>query len=759
MINRIGLWAAGAALTALAVTWSHAASAQDAARLSALQSENEALRKEIAALRARARLGSKNAAPRERGVRPEGSGQSVPAPLPPTAALAADMPAAPSFVRAATQAPWAGVYIGGFAGSHWSTDRYVSDEGNPSENYGPFDLALNGFAAGGLISGVNIQHGNFVWGLETDIGLLYGKNVFNPPGGIDSITTDFRYNAHARLRFGWSMGPWLPFVAAGVAYANTRTTMFRATNNPPLPDTQSLTQHRIGYTIGGGVDWMLSSHWMARVEYLHDRYLTTPFALPVAVGDAHYFELNSNTVRGALLYRFDSRTPHAALGGTFKSPIAAPAATWAGLYIGGFAGGHRSTDNWASDEAEPAERFGPFNLGVDGFTAGGLIGANVQYGNYVWGVEADVGLLTGSRTFGSLEALFGFAEIDSIKTEMRWNAHARIRSGYSFGAWMPFVATGLAYANTRVTLVDSGTGRTANISLDRIGLSAGVGVDWMFNPNWLARAEYIYDRYATANFAVAIDQADSHYMALHSHIVRGALMYRFGDGSALLPADGDIKTPAPAVAAWTGGYIGAFAGGHRSRERWTSDETAPPSRVGPLNYDIDGFTGGGLVGANLQHGNYVWGIEADVGALTGSRNFGPLAALFPVATIDSIETRMRWNAHGRLRFGYAAGHWLPFVAGGVAYASTRVRVVNEIGQDPPSSVITLNRIGVTFGGGVDWRFASNWIGRVEYLHDRYGTASFATVTRRDSEHMELQSNIVRGALIYQFDAGPVVARY
>jgi outer membrane immunogenic protein len=417
-------------------------------------------------------------------------------------------------------------------------------------------------------------------------------------------------------------------------------------------------------------------------------------------------------------------------------------------------------DRWSSDETDPAGRLRPFDLKVDGFTGGGLIGANVQYGNSVWGVEADIGVLTGSTTFGPLRTLFpDDSDIDSVATKMRWNAHARIRSGYSFGTWMPFVASGVAYAQTRATLVNTLANPPnpirASVSLDRIGYSAGGGVDWMFHPNWIARAEYIYDRYASASFQVPVEH-DSQHMALRSHILRGALMYKFGDAGTA-PATGAVykAPPAPAAGPWTGGYVGAFAGGHWSTDRWISDEISPGDDFGSLGIDVDGFTGGGLIGANLQYGRLVWGVEADIGLLTGRASFPgrPGDGDF----LDSIETKMRWNAHARLRFGYDAGNWLPFIAGGVAYAGTRV-TINNFDGTPPSGSIDLNRVGFSFGGGLDWRFAANWIGRVEYLHDRYGTASFGTHVDGDSHHMQLHSHIVRGALIYQFGAAPVVAR-
>jgi outer membrane immunogenic protein len=667
---------------------------------------------------------------------------------------------------------WSGVYVGGFAGGHWSRDRWTSNDTNPTQDLGPFTSNLNGFTGGAMI-GANFQHGNVVWGTEVDIGWVTGSRAFGPlrtlfPGAadIDSIETEPRWNAHARLRLGHSFGNWMLFTAAGVAYAETEMTLVDSANaGTARPISQSIGLDRVGFTLGGGVDWMFAPNWITRVEYLHDRYLAANFQMPVE-NATQGMELNSHIVRGAIIYKFGA--PAGGSAPVFNvAPSVPHLGTWSGVYMGAFAGGHWSRERWTSDRTDPADQLGPFTSTLEGFTGGGLIGANMQHGNLVWGTEADLGWLTGSYTFGHLPTLFpGFAEIDSIGTDMRWNAHARLRFGHSFGQWLPFVAAGAAYANTRVTLVDSTNAGTArpisrSISLDRVGFTLGAGVDWAFAPNWIARTEYLHDRYASATFGLPV-QDDSQQLQLHSHIVRGAVMYKFGDGTVPAASGGIYKAaPVAYLGPWTGGYVGAFAGGHFSRDRWASDETDPADLpLGPNNLWVDGFTGGVLSGANIQLGQWVWGIEADIGLLTGSREFGSLRTLFPGNVLDSIETKPRLNAHARLRFGRSFGQWMPFVAAGVAYAETRLALLLPGNAPfPDYATIGLNRVGFTSGGGVDWMFAPNWIARAEYLYDRYATASvqLSQVTG-DSQDLELSSHIVRGAIIYKFGGGPVIAK-
>src|SRR5262249_12888585 len=174
-----------------------------------------------------------------------------------------------------------------------------------------------------------------------------------------------------------------------------------------------------------------------------------------------------------------------------------------------------------------------------------------------------------------------------------------------------------------------------------------------------------------------------------------------------------LPVAAPIGGHWSGTYIGGFAGGHWSKDRWQSDETAPANSAafGPQDLHVDGFTGGFVSGANLQLGSWAFGVETDIRALTGNDNFDNLRPPFPGASSDAIETKMRWNGDARFRFGYDMsgpwGAWMPFVAGGAAYARTKTTLtdVTNPAPFPQQASVEQNRIGYTIGAGVDWMFA------------------------------------------------------
>jgi len=129
--------------------------------------------------------------------------------------------------------------------------------------------------------------------------------------------------------------------------------------------------------------------------------------------------------------------------GSIKDTSYAPGSTWSGVYLGVFAGGTWSKDRWSSDETSPAAG-APIDLNSNDFTGGGLVGANLQMGRWVWGAELDVGFLNGGRTLN----FDGMADVQSIKSEINWNGHARLRFGYDGGRFMPFIAGGLAFPHS-----------------------------------------------------------------------------------------------------------------------------------------------------------------------------------------------------------------------------------------------------------------------------------------------------------------------
>ncbi|MCW2286368.1 outer membrane immunogenic protein [Rhodoblastus acidophilus] len=203
-------------------------------------------------------------------------------------------------------------------------------------------------------------------------------------------------------------------------------------------------------------------------------------------------------------------------------------------------------------------------------------------------------------------------------------------------------------------------------------------------------------------------------------------------GSALA-ADLPSRKAAPVYAApvpafsWTGFYVGIEGG---------ADFLSTNASGFGTNNQSAGLIGG-LVGYNYEFPNrFVLGLEGDGGGVLGAKK----TYANPIFTTDSS-----YFADIRGRVGYAiADRALLFAAGGVAFGDT---TFNNVSQ---------GRVGYTVGGGVDYAFTNNLIGRVEYRYTDLGRQSINNVSIRQD------SNAVLVGLIYKFgapDLGPVVAKY
>jgi high affinity Mn2+ porin len=204
------------------------------------------------------------------------------------------------------------------------------------------------------------------------------------------------------------------------------------------------------------------------------------------------------------------------------------------------------------------------------------------------------------------------------------------------------------------------------------------------------------------------------------------------DGGAIA-ADMPVKAPQlQAVFDWTGLYIGA----HTGFSRGSSNAVLSDPTSNTAHNVFDGMIGGVQAGYNYHlRSGLLLGIEADF--------------TFPnYLTSNSVVTRLvtprsdvteQWDYVGTLRgrVGYAAGSWLAYGTGGLAFAGERFLNEPEIGGEGKQ----LNtRPGWVAGAGVDYAFAPHWSARLEYLYAQFGqaTITFPSGTRYSSS-LDFQS--------------------
>jgi outer membrane immunogenic protein len=207
-------------------------------------------------------------------------------------AMAADMKAAPVFTKAPMMPvhSWTGAYVGVNAGYGWGDSEASTTTLNPPVQYfalssvpaiaaaGAQTVKPNGFTGGGQI-GYNWQaSSNVVLGLEADFE-YFGLKGSTTSGAVypccaptaftinQNVSTDWLATFRARL--GYLVTPsTLVYVTGGGAVTDVKGTFTFTDTFAAATESASFNSTKLGWTVGGGVEWTLWSGWSAKAEYL-----------------------------------------------------------------------------------------------------------------------------------------------------------------------------------------------------------------------------------------------------------------------------------------------------------------------------------------------------------------------------------------------------------------------------------------------------------------------------------------------------------
>ncbi|MGD9545726.1 MAG: outer membrane protein [Methylocystis sp.] len=225
-------------------------------------------------------------------------------------ALAADLPSykAPPPPPLPPPPLWTGFYVGLNAGGTWGNSNNIYVSSFPifrTPGLGPvlfsnaaalggtgvFSSNSGGFIGGGQV-GYNWQfyNGKVLAGVEADIqGIAYSNNnrnyvsavpVFGPFSVVSAMSArkSLDYLGTVRGRLGWLFTPTLlVYGTGGLAYGgvNLNVAGFQGVTPDFAPFATvgfpggSFSDTRVGYTVGGGLEWMFMPQWSAKVEYLY----------------------------------------------------------------------------------------------------------------------------------------------------------------------------------------------------------------------------------------------------------------------------------------------------------------------------------------------------------------------------------------------------------------------------------------------------------------------------------------------------------
>lgn len=204
--------------------------------------------------------------------------------------------------------------------------------------------------------------------------------------------------------------------------------------------------------------------------------------------------------------------------------------------------------------------------------------------------------------------------------------------------------------------------------------------------------------------------------------------------SSAYAADAIIAEAAP-VFSWTGGYIGLQAG-----YAWGNGNVDQIGGPGFIDTDPDGFLGGVYAGYNYQmSNNIVIGAELDV-VYANVDGSGQVFLAPGVPAGASATEELNWSGAARLRLGYAADRFLPYIAGGVAFGD--IDISNDNGPGSFGDTFT----GWTIGVGLDYAMTDNLLLRAEYRYTDFGSESFEDF----ASDVDLKTNEVRLGIAYKF---------
>jgi outer membrane immunogenic protein len=192
--------------------------------------------------------------------------------------------------------------------------------------------------------------------------------------------------------------------------------------------------------------------------------------------------------------------------------------------------------------------------------------------------------------------------------------------------------------------------------------------------------------------------------------------------AADLPAKAYV--PAPVVAQvynWTGFYVGVNGG-----YGWGTQDplTLFSNTFDRTNFNINGGMFGGTIGAQIQQGYVVLGVEGDLdwANIKGSGISNPTVGGTPVGINLNIASNTSAVGTARVRVGAAMNNWLFYATGGAAFVKNSANgtsigpvACGTLGVFPSCSASSW-RPGLAAGLGAEWGFAQSWSLKFEYLY-------------------------------------------
>jgi len=429
-----------------------------------------------------------------------------------------------------TQAPFVGTYAaatygGFFAEGLLRFNYYETNLNSPTINVYNQKLDAHGISISGS-AGYHWAIPNSSWFIEPSAGAIWSRTTIDPlqlagftiPGGgnfqgtvqIDDMKS---FMGRAGLRVGTVVTSGnvvlQPFAAASVwhefeggwsANYNSCTNCIFFLGLAPTNLSAKMDGSGVGtygvYSLGVAGQ-IINTGWLgyARFDYENGS------------------DINGWTASGGIRYQFTPEPPHPIIAKAPPMAVVRPV-NWTGFYVGAFGG----VTSFGHDDVtfDPFPGYGTTWLQLAGALGGGDVGYNYQIGKFVLGLEGDIAWTNtrGSSPCGIFTSplvppAFPFFNV-TCHDQFDWLATATGRVGYAWDRTLYYVKGGAAWTHENYSIIcnlgavngavpQQACTNTAgalfnriSASDDRIGWTAGFGVEFALTDNWSAKGETDY---------------------------------------------------------------------------------------------------------------------------------------------------------------------------------------------------------------------------------------------------------------------------
>jgi opacity protein-like surface antigen len=210
--------------------------------------------------------------------------------------------------------------------------------------------------------------------------------------------------------------------------------------------------------------------------------------------------VRTGAVLGALLMANAAHSADPYVYGGYKDqppppvygPAYGPLPFWQGVYFGGHIGMDWADINAANNAVFVGSIALPTAMDVSssGIFGGLQTGYNAQVGSFLYGLEVDLGAMdtTGNRTF--VDAANPLRSL-TVSGDGGWYGDITARAGVVAGNALLYAKGGFAFYSGGVTINDTFDLIHQN-SGTFTGWTLGAGLEYMVDPRWSIKAEYLY---------------------------------------------------------------------------------------------------------------------------------------------------------------------------------------------------------------------------------------------------------------------------